>query len=107
MANGLARDVSGAVGGLDLQQIAVGKAGSVGKTAGADRGVGELQEFYIREVIAAVAARNPVADNNRIADKTDVVVADIAGIDRGIDANATVDDVIADTAGDYIIAGAP
>src|SRR6266851_2971945 len=107
MVNRFACNVSGAVGCLNLERAAGGKAGLVRrKTAGADRGISKPQEFYICESIGAVTARNPVAYSNVVPDKDNVVVADIAGVYCGIDSSSAVDKVVANAAGDHITAGA-
>jgi hypothetical protein len=51
MVNRLACNISGAVGRLNLERAAGGKAGLVRrKTAGADRGISKPQEFYTCEM---------------------------------------------------------
>ena len=109
MANRLARNISGTVDCLNLEGAAVGEAGLARRQiACADCGIGEPQELDICECIGAVAARNPVAYNNIRPGKADDVIADIAGICRGIYSISAIDEVVATASlevlsGEYLV----
>jgi hypothetical protein len=106
MTKQLADNLAGTVGRQHLKRAA-GVARQRGEqVVGVDDAVGELQDLQIREVIAAVPARDPVMHHHLAIGNREVVIADVAGeLDR-IDPVPAVNAVVAGAAGENVVARA-